>query len=447
MATTIAEPTTSEARAETQPTSLPPGPPLPMLVQTGVFWAAPDAFLSACRRLYGPTFTIRSLESSGPMVYVTREEDIKAVFTGDPDVFRAGEANGVYLAPVMGERSVLILDGDEHLEQRRRMLPPFHGESVKRYRDVVARITEEELERWPLDTPFSVHPHTTAIALEVILRAVIGVDRGERADAVRTVLRKLVDISIPQMMMWVWPQLGRFGPWRRYKRVLETTDELLYDEIRSRRSDPALSERHDVLSLLIREHGDAMSDKDLRDQLVTLLLAGHETTATGLAWAFERLSRNPRVLRRLEQAIAQDDDDYLDAVVKETLRARPVIFDVVRKVTRPADVAGHRVPAGAVVLPAIMLVQRDSQHFADPDSFRPERFLEGEGGTYTWFPFGGGRRRCLGAAFATVEMKTVLRTVLSARELGTTSAPAERSRMKHITHVPARGARIALRPR
>jgi cytochrome P450 len=378
---------------------------------------------------------------------VAREEDVKAVFTGDPDTFRAGEANGVYLAPVMGERSVLILDGDEHLEQRRRMLPPFHGESVQRYRDVVARITEEELESWPLDQPFSVHPHTTAIALEVILRAVIGLDRGERADALRQVLRKVVDISVPQMMMWVWPQLASFGPWKRYKRVLAETDELLYDEIRRRRSDPALGEHHDVLSLLIREHGDAMSDKDLRDQLVTLLLAGHETTATGLAWAFERLSRNPHVLRRLERAIAEDDDAYLDAVVRDTLRSRPVIFDVIRKVKRPVDLAGYHLPAGASVLPAIVLVQRESQHFADPDDFRPERFLEGEGGTYTWFPFGGGRRRCLGAAFATVEMKTVLRTVLSARELGTTNAPAERARMKHITHVPARGARIALRPR
>ena len=447
MASTIAEPSTTRADTETGPTSLPPGPSLPMPVQSVLFWFASEAFLSACRRRYGPTFTIRSIESSGPMVYVTREEDIKAVFTGDPDVFRAGEANGVYLEPVMGDRSVLILDGAEHLQQRKRMLPPFHGESVKRYREVVARITEEEMERWPLDKPFGVHPHTTAIALEVILRAVIGVDRGERADAVREVLRQVVGISVIQMAMWVWPQLERVGPWRRYKKVLAKTDELLYDEIRRRRSDPALDERHDVLSLLIREHGDAMTDKDLRDQLVTLLLAGHETTATGLAWAFERLSRNPRVLRRLDQAIADDDDAYLDAVVKETLRSRPVIFDVIRKVTRPVELAGYNLPAGVVVLPAIVLVQGDSKHFADPDDFRPERFLDGEGGTYTWFPFGGGRRRCLGAAFATVEMKTVLRTVLSQRELATTGAPPERSRVKHITHVPARGGRIALRPR
>jgi cytochrome P450 len=444
MATTIAEPSTSDAFAADRATSLPPGPPLPMVVQTAFFWASPETFLTACRRRYGPTFTVKTAES-GTLVYVTREEDVKAVFTGDPDTFRAGEANGVYLAPVLGERSVLILDGDEHLEQRRRMLPPFHGESVKRYRDLVAQITEQELERWPLDTPFSVHPRTTAIALEVILRAVIGVEEDDRADALRDVLRRAVNISPPVMLMWLWPQLGRFGPWRAYRRLLEATDELLYDEIRRRRSDPALGERTDVLSLFIREHGEAMTDLDLRDQLVTLLLAGHETTATGLAWAFERLSRNPRVLRRLEQAIADDDEAYLDAVVKETLRARPVIFDVIRKVTRPVDLAGYRLPAGISVLPLIMLVQRESQHFPDPDAFRPERFLEGEGGTYTWFPFGGGRRRCLGAAFATLEMKTVLRTVLSRRELGTTTAPGERARIKHITHVPARGARIALR--
>ncbi|MFL5886904.1 MAG: cytochrome P450 [Thermoleophilaceae bacterium] len=445
MASTLAEPTTTEATTEARPTSVPPGPPLPKLLQTLLVWSNPERFLGGCMRRYGHTFTVNTVEM-GRLVYITREEDVKAVFTGDADVFHAGEGNAI-LKPVMGARSVLLLDGDEHLAQRKRMLPPFHGESVKRYRDVVARIAADEVERWPLDTPFAVHPGTTAIALEVILQAVIGVEHEERLDQLRDALRKLVHLTTPVLLTWIWEPAGWVGPGRRYKKIRAEADELLYDEIRRRRADPALDERQDVLSLLIREHGEAMSDRDLRDQLVTLLLAGHETTATGLAWAFERLSRNPRVLGRLEQAIAEDDDAYIDAVVKETLRSRPVIFDVIRKVKRPVEVAGHYLPEGVSVMPAIGLVQRDSKHFSKPDEFRPERFLEGEGGTYTWFPFGGGRRRCLGAAFASVEMQVVLRTVLSMRKLATTSAPAEPAEVNHITLVPRRGGRIALQRR
>ena len=447
MAATVTEST--ESSTPGVKTALPPGPRLlPRGLTSLILWNFPDPFLSWCRRRYGPTFRLRFAESPDDLVYLTREEDIKAAFTGDADTFRAGEGNSL-LAPVMGERSVLLLDGDDHLEQRRRMLPPFHGESVQRYRDVVAEITRAEMERWPVDEPFPVHPRTTAIALEVILRAVIGVEEPDRLDALREATRKLVNLTFPILVMWVEPWLRHMpvGPWRPYVRVQQEADELLYDEIRRRRSDPRLDERSDVLSLLIREHGTAMSDTDLRDQLVTLLVAGHETTATGMAWAFERLSRNPRVLRRLEQALAEDDDKYLDAVVRETLRSRAVIFDVARRVKRPVDLGGYRLGEGVTVVPCIVLVQQDGVHFTDPDEFRPERFLEGEGGTYTWFPFGGGRRRCLGAAFATVEMKTVLKTVLSTHELATTTAPGERVRMKHITQTPARGARIALRPR
>jgi cytochrome P450 len=443
--TTIAEPRSTEAGTDRGPTSVPPGPPLPKLVQTFLIWTWPEAFLEGCRRRYGHTFTVRTAEF-GEMVYITREEDVKTVFTGDAHVLHAGEGNAI-LAPVMGERSVLLLDEDEHLEQRKRMLPPFHGESVKRYRDVVREITEAEVERWPVGEPFPVHPHTADIALEVILRAVIGIEEAARLDQLRVLLRKVLDLTMPVMLMWLWPVLGRFGPGKRYNETLAEADEVLYDEIRRRRKDPRLDERQDVLSLLIHEHGAAMSDLDLRDQLMTLLLAGHETTATGLAWAFERLSKNPRVLRELEESLAGDDESYLDAVVKETLRSRPVIYDVTRMIKEPVEVAGHRLPEGIRVFPGIGLVHRDAEHFSEPDEFRPARFLEGEGGTYTWIPFGGGRRRCLGAAFATVEMKTVLRTVLSMRELGTTSAPAEPSRIKHITLVPARGGRIALRRR
>ena len=427
---------------------LPPGPRLPAAVQTALLWRNTRFFLDNCRRRFGPTFTVRDL-LMGTLVYLTDPDDIKAVFTGDPAVFHAGEANSI-LAPVLGERSVLVLDEDEHLEQRKRMLPAFHGESVRRYRETIASIVDDEISRWPLDREFPIHERMHAVALEVILRVVIGARDPERLADLRRVLQRVVDLDAVLLMMWLKPGLGRFGPWRRYNQLLAEADELLYDEIRKRREDPDIDRREDVLSMLIRvadERGTLASDQDLRDQLVTLLLAGHETTASSLAWAFERLSRNPVVLDRLVASLADDDDSYLDAVVKETLRTRPVIIDVVRKLKAPVELGGYRLPEGVTVLPAIMLVQEDGGRFPDPYRFEPERFLDGrdEGSAYGLIPFGGGRRRCVGAAFASLEMKTVLRTVLCRLRLNTTDAPPERERFKHITLVPAKGGRVSFR--
>jgi cytochrome P450 len=414
---------------------LPPGPRLPKAIQTYFLWGYEPWVLPLLRRRYGDAFTIRAAPM-GTLVYLADPADIKAVFTGDPKVFHAGEGNAV-LGPVMGQRSVLLVDEEEHLATRKRMLPPFHGEAIQRYGEVMEEVAATEIGTWPRGETFRLHPAMQRITLDVILRAVFGVQDAGRLAEMRPLVRRLADIGGVLMLMWLYPGLGRVGPWRRYRQVQARADELIYDEIARRRTDPRLDERTDVLSLLLRGE-EPMADEDLRDQLVTLLLAGHETTATSLAWAVQLLLRNPRTLARAREG----DPAYLEAVVKETLRLRPVIFDVVRQLKAPVELAGHRLPAGVSVLPAIGLVQRDPKLFPDPDGFRPERFLDADAPGYSWIPFGGGRRRCLGAAFASFEMKTVLRAVLECAELEPVGKKLEGERMRHITVVPARGSRV-----
>jgi cytochrome P450 family 135 len=416
---------------------LPPGPRLPKAIQTYFLWGYEPWVLPLLRRRYGDAFTIRAAPM-GTLVYLADPADIKAVFTGDPKVFHAGEGNAV-LGPVMGQRSVLLVDEEEHLATRKRMLPPFHGEAIQRYGEVMEEVAATEIGTWPRGETFRLHPAMQRITLDVILRAVFGVQDAGRLAEMRPLVRRLADIGGVLMLMWLYPGLGRVGPWRRYRQVQARADELIYDEIARRRTDPRLDERTDVLSLLLRGE-EPMADEDLRDQLVTLLLAGHETTATSLAWAVQLLLRNPRTLARAREG----DPAYLEAVVKETLRLRPVIFDVVRQLKAPVELAGHRLPAGVSVLPAIGLVQRDPKLFPDPDGFRPERFLDADAPGYSWIPFGGGRRRCLGAAFASFEMKTVLRAVLECAELEPVGKKLEGERMRHITVVPARGSRVRL---
>jgi cytochrome P450 len=428
--------------------ALPPGPPLPKAVQSLLIWTRTIPFLEACRRRYGNTFRVYAAPM-GQLVYVAHPDDIKAVFAADPAVFRAGEGNAM-LGDLLGSSSLLLLDDDEHLERRRIMLPPFHGESVRRYGETVAEIAAEDLEGWPIGEPFRLHPRMQAVALEVILRAVIGLQDPARLAELRPRLRRLVDLTPDILLMVLWPRLEGHGRWRRHRELQAEVDALLYAEIARRRRDARLEERVDVLSLLVRarnEDGEGMTDTELRDQVVTLLLAGHETTATALAWAFERLLRHPDVLARLRAELETGDDAYLDAVVKETLRARPIIDAVSRRLTRDADVAGYRLPAGTYVMPGISLVQADPELWGDPDEFRPERFLDDAAAPYTWIPFGGGRRRCLGAAFATFEMKTILATVLPRVELRPARPGSEPVRVKHITQVPARGAEVVLSER
>ena len=422
-------------------TALPPGPKLPVALQSYMLFGHTLRFLHRCRRRYGDVFTVHAAPM-GKLVYFADPAAIKEVFTGDNSLLHAGEANNI-LEPVMGPTSVLLTDDDEHLRSRKLMLPMFHGDAVRRYAAAVEEVAEAEVDRWRAGEMIALHPRMRDLTFEVILRAVIGVTDPARLDAMREALPAVAEIDDEVTLMWVWPWLGNFGPWKRYKRTQARADALLYEEIRERRAAPDLSERTDVLSLLLQardEDGEGMSDRELRDQVVTLLLAGHETTATSLAWAFERLTRHPDALARATEG----DDEYLDAVTQEVLRVRPVISDVVRKLKRPATIAGVDLPAGVIVAPAICLVQRDARRFEGPFAFRPERFL-GEGAEpYTWIPFGGGIRRCLGAAFAQMEMRVVMRTILRRATLSADRPEGERTKVRHITQVPARGARVVV---
>jgi len=414
--------------------SLPPGPKLPLAAQTLRAWRATLPFFEAATRRYGPMFTIRALPW-GSAVVVNDVQLVKEVFAGDPAVYHAGEGNSI-LAPIVGSRSVLVLDEDEHLSARKRLLPPFHGQAVRAYEEVVEEIVSAEVKRWPLLDAFPLHPRFRAITLEVILRAVIGVTDPQRLRALRELLPACLQIGPTIMAMWAVPTLARVGRWRRFTATLADANRLLVQEIRERRLDPRLEQREDVLSRLIV--GGESDDEELRDQIMTLLVAGHETSSTGLAWTFERLLRHPAALARARDG----EDSYLDAVVQESLRVRPVLPVVLRQLRAPVSLGGYELPAGTTVMPAITLMHENPELFSEPRRFRPERFVDGdEGGTYAWIPFGGGRRRCLGAAFASLEMRVVLRTILHCTELQADTPADEPVRNHHITLVPARGAR------
>jgi cytochrome P450 len=380
-------------------------------------------------------------------VILSDPEDIETVFKGDPRLMHAGEANQI-LRPILGDHSVLLLDEDRHLAQRKLMLPPFHGERMQRHREAMATAARQEIERWPASEPFALHPHMQAVTLEVIMRVVLGVRDAARLESLRNGLKGFLDHSVDARMFAGFAILGpkRMRRTKLFRRTIGPVDELLYEVIRERRAEGGLDKRDDVLSMLVQarhEDGEPMSDVELRDELMTLLVAGHETTATALAWALERIVRHPEQMERLRAAAHSDDDDpYLDAVAQETLRRRPVLPVVLRKLTEPMEIGGRVLPAGVSVAPCIYLVHHRADVYPDPYAFRPERFLEKPPGTYTWIPFGGGLRRCLGGSFALLEMKTVLREVMRARTLRPAEPGPERMRRRAVTWAPARGARV-----
>ena len=427
--------------------SLPPGPRLPRLAQSALWALSPGALSRYCQRRFGEVFTLRPL-GIGDVVVLTRPEAIREVFTGDLEVFRAGEANAV-MGPMVGRNSLLLLDGERHLRHRRMLSAPFHGEAVRAYGERIAAIAAQEVERWPAGEEFAIRPRMQAITLEVILRTVIGVSDERRLERLRVLLRRLTRVGVAEMwLVWAYPQLLDSRAVRRLStlRALPEVDRLLYEEIAAHRAGQAGSmHREDVLTLLLAardEQGEGLSDEELRDHLLTLLVAGHETTTTALAWCFERLLRHPAALARLEREVADGEEEvYLDAVLSETLRVRPVIDAVWRKLAAPVEVAGRLLPAGATVMPSIVLVQ-NSEAFPDAQAFRPERFLEGSPPPYTFIPFGGGARRCIGASFAMMEMRAIVRTVLERVQLRAPSARDERVKVHHITLVPARGGRV-----
>jgi cytochrome P450 family 135 len=427
-------------------TAFPPGPRAPAFVQLFRLGRDPFTYMRRAHARYGDIFTIK-FPSFGQMVYVADPELVKQVFAGSARRFHAGEANATVLEPAVGPGSVLTLDEDEHMRQRKLLLPPFHGDAVRRYGELIREIAVNEMESWPVDQPFSLRSHTQRITLDVILRAVFGV-----RDPTRFALaQRLVD-EFATRSHWIvlFPfmrrRVGRFSPMVRFERARDALDKFIYTEIAARRRE-ADAERDDVLSLLLRathEDGSPMSDRELRDELVTVIGAGHETTATGLAWAIERLVRTPRVLARVRDSIAAGDDDYVDAVVKETLRTRPVITDVARKLTAPTEIAGYELPTGTFVLPAILVIHHREDLYPQPLEFRPERFLEGQGEGFAWIPFGGGVRRCIGAAFAQYEMRIVLSAILQRAELRAADPGPERMRPRNITLAPGDGTRVVL---
>ncbi|WP_167103081.1 cytochrome P450 [Mycobacterium sp. DL592] len=435
--------------SDAAPATLPPGPPLPPVVQAVLMWRYWPRFVAACRRRYGTEFTVR-VAGLGSIVYLTDPAEIKKVFAGDTTTFHAGEANSV-LKGLLGPASVLVIDEDVHRDRRRLMLEPFTRDAVARQTAIMTEVAAADIDRWPVGTPFAVAPRMSAITLEVILRTVIGATDPARLAALRTVMPRLLNLSSTQLVAIASPKLQSRLPWRGVRQRIEDADRLLYAEIAERRADPDLASRPDALAMLVRaadQDSRTMTDAELRDQLMTLLVAGHDTTATGLSWALERLTRHPAVLAKAvaaAQASAAGDpegDEYLDAIAKETLRNRPVVFDVGRILTRPVEVAGYRLPAGVMVAPGVGLVHSDETIYPDPDRFDPDRMVGATLSPTTWLPFGGGARRCLGATFAMAEMRVVLREVLLRAELATTTDPGERQRVKHVILIPDRGGRI-----
>jgi cytochrome P450 len=434
---------------------LPPGPSLSPMLQTVAWTLVPTWFMDRCAREVGEIFTVTFFPSGMQFVFVSDPDAVKEIFTASPEVAPSAAGNSP-IRPVMGPRSVLILTGPEHLRQRKLLLPPFHGERMREYEDVIVAATRSDMEGWPRGRPMLLHPRTRAITLEVILRAVFGI-ADERMGPVREAVSELLrPVNVLAVLRIALSKPTTERPGGAIGRALDRLDAVLYEEIARRREAPDLAERGDILSLLLQardEDGQELTDGELRDELVTLLLAGHETTATSVAWALERLVRHPEKLRRLVDEIDAGGEEYLNAVVNETLRIKPVVPIVARELQAEMTVGGRVLPAGTTVAPCIYLTNRNGRVYDRPAEFMPERFLEGAPETFSWIPFGGGIRRCIGASFAMLEMKLILRTVLS--EL-TPSLPQDRRgrvealawrrgepvRRRAITLVPASGARL-----
>jgi cytochrome P450 len=427
----------------------PPGSRAPSLLQAHRYARDPLGFLIPLQRRYGHIFSLK-FSFYGRIYYITDPALVKAMFTGSPEQFHAGEANGTVSELALGPNSVLTLDEAPHMRQRKLLLPPFHGERIKRYGELIREMAQKQMESWPVGKTFALRPHTRRITLAVIMRAVFGSHDEDRLER----FEKLIDdFSKRLSLITTYPVLRRnFGPRSplpRFLRSREKLDEFIYEEIELRRKEVEAGEEghDDVLSLLLQarhDDGSPMSDEELRDELVGVLGAGHETTATGLAWAMERLLRTPRVLAKLRESVAAGEEAYLNATVKETLRARPVIADVARRLTAPAEIGGYRLPKGSFVMAAIAALHYREDLFPQPEEFRPERFLEEKGDNYAWIPFGGGVRRCLGAAFAEYEMRIVLREFVGRADLSAPDPKPEAVKIRYGTLAPSKGTRVRL---
>ncbi|HZF50714.1 MAG TPA: cytochrome P450 [Polyangiaceae bacterium] len=449
--------------------TLPPGPSQPPIVQTVQWSLRPLPFMEACARRYGDVFTLR-FHQIGTFVFFTRPEHIKQIFTGDSEILLSGRANQL-LAPLVGSRSVLLLDGKEHLRQRRLLMPPFHGERMLAYAAIMRDTAEAEIERMPLRAPFAIHAHMQAITLDVIMRAVFGLTssddplerEGERVRRLRGLLVEFITPPPALIAFLPFAQVDLPGsPFRAFLRCRESVDRELYALIDERRRAKDLEQREDILSLMLRardEDGQPMTDRELRDELVTMLVAGHETTATTLSWAFDQILAEPRVAKKIDAELARvlggrrlepaalPKLEYLDAVIKETLRMKPILPIVARELAEPIEIGGHALPAGTKIAPCIYLAHRRPEVYPEPDRFYPERFVDAKIDPYAWLPFGGSVRRCLGMAFALYEMKIILATVLSRAHLRLASGEPARIVRRGITLAPSGGTRVILTER
>jgi cytochrome P450 len=427
--------------------NLPAGPRWPTGVQTIGWWSRPLAFHERCRARFGKRYTVRLL-ATPPFVMHAEPDHIREIVTAPPDVLHPGEGASI-LEPVVGTHSVILLDESAHLGQRRLMLPAFHGEKMQLLADLVAEVTEREVAEWPTGSVVQLHPRLQGLTLEVILRAVFGLEPGPRLDALRERLTQILDLAARPMSLIpaLQHEFGGHSRWAHLVHLREEADALVYELIDERRAAGDQG-GDDVLAMLLaarHEDGTPMSPRELRDELMTLLVAGHETTASSLAFAFKLLARHPDVARRLATG---DDEDYLSATIHEVLRARPVLPNAApRLVKKPVEIGGWSYEPGVCLLANTYLVHHDPEIYPEPYTFRPERFLDEQPGTYTWIPFGGGRRRCLGASFAILEMKTVLREVLGRYELEPAGDRVELTRRRSITISPRQYASVVLRER
>ncbi len=430
---------------------LPPGPRMPAPVQAAGWAMRPLALMQRCEQRYGELFTLR-VRSRRPWVFLTNPSHVKQLFTADSTLFGAGagEANPL-LQPLLGARSVMLLDEPEHLEDRKRLLPSFHGTRMQGYGEMMTDVARSHIKRWPLGEPFALWPCMQAISLEVVMRSVFGRGDPERMEHLRQRLVALTDwINNPRRLALLAAVGARsITANAAFRAVMRPVEQLVLDEVRLRRDAPDRDEHEDILAMLERSYntdGGVIDEQKMRDELVTMLSDG--PTATSLAWSFERLLRHPDKLARLrEEVLDGQDDAYLDAVVKETLRLCPAVPVVMRRLVEPMRLGDYTIPAGAIVAPCVFLMHRRADIYEHPRSFMPERFLEKGAGTYTWIPFGGGVRRCVAASFAQLEMKRVMATVLEEVELSAVDSDSESAARSSVSFVPDSGARVVARRR
>jgi cytochrome P450 family 135 len=403
--------------------------------------------MERCRRRYGDVFSVRL----GPLkraAFVSNPEAVKAVLTGDPSVFRLGATNGVF-RPVIGSSSLFLLDGEDHQRHRRILMRSFRKDHVRRFTDLTVELTELDLAGWPVGQAFQLHPRMRKIMLGVMLRAVLGMEEGERHERFSTLLVRLLDqVQKPSAWLpWLQHEVGGRSPYGRLMSTVREIDDVLFKEIKARRLDGRLDSRGDVLSALASptpEDAEFMTDREIRDEVLTQVIVGPEDTAAALAWTFERVLRHPEPLERLVGALRDDDDMYLTAVVKEALRQRPVLPVTARKLTAPVELGEYTFPSRWTLMLCIYLLHREPSLYSDPDVFRPERFLDDPPGAHAWIPFGGGARHCLGANFALHATKLILKTVLGRVRLRAAAPEAEPVARRHFTFAPGRGATAVL---